>query len=87
MSRNLDWLQAACQRAGRDAVDAVVDLLNPQVEWIAAQPGPWNCHDREQVVETLRRECDHEIRPTSASPSRPATRSAAFQACPDDHAR
>ena len=53
MSRNLDLLHAAYQRAGRDGVDAVVDLLDPQVEWLAAQPGPWDCHDREQVLETL----------------------------------
>jgi hypothetical protein len=52
MSRTLDLLQAAYQRAGRDGVDAVVDLLDPQVEWIAAPPGPWDCHDREQVLET-----------------------------------
>jgi hypothetical protein len=53
MSRNLDLLQAAYQRAGRDGVDAVVDLLDPQVEWLAAQPGPWDCHDREQILETV----------------------------------
>ena len=29
MSRNLDLLQATYQRAGRDGVDAVVDLLDP----------------------------------------------------------
>ena len=62
MSRTLDQLQAAYQRAGRDGVDAVVDLLDPQVEWIAAQPGPWDCHDREQVVETFRRQYDHGVR-------------------------
>jgi ketosteroid isomerase-like protein len=62
MSRTLDLLQAAYQRAGRDGVDAIVDLLDPQVEWIAAQPGPWDCHDREQVLETLRRQYDHGVR-------------------------
>ena len=75
MSRNLDLLQAAYQRAGRDGVDAVVDLLDPQVEWIAAQPGPWDCHDREQVVETFRRKYDHGSGPTSASPLKSAIRS------------
>jgi len=62
MSRNLDLLRAAFQRTGRDGVDAVVDLLDPQVEWIAAQPGPWDCHDREQVVEMFRRQYDHGVR-------------------------
>jgi hypothetical protein len=41
MSRTIDLLQAAYQRAGRAGVDAVVDLLDPQVEWLAATPaGP-----------------------------------------------
>jgi ketosteroid isomerase-like protein len=62
MSRNLDLLQAAYQRAGHDAVDAVVDLLDPQVEWLAANPGPWDCHDREQVLETFRRQYEHGVR-------------------------
>src|SRR5512133_4310031 len=44
------------QRAGRDGVDAVADLLDPQVVWLAAQPGPWDCQDREQVVESFRRQ-------------------------------
>jgi ketosteroid isomerase-like protein len=68
MSRNLDLLQAAYQRAGRDGVDAVVDLLDPQVEWLAAQPGPWDCHDREQVVETFRRQYDHGVRADFGEP-------------------
>jgi ketosteroid isomerase-like protein len=62
MSRNLDLLQAAYQRAGRDGVDAVVDLLDPQVQWLAAEPGPWDCHDREQVLETFRRQYDQGVR-------------------------
>jgi len=68
MSRNLDLLRAAYQRAGRDGVDAVVDLLDPQVEWIAAQPGPWDCHDREQVVETFRHQYDHGVRADFGEP-------------------
>jgi hypothetical protein len=59
MSRNLDLLQAAYQLAGRDGV--------------AATPGPWDCHDREQVLETFRRQYDQGCEPTSASPSRSAT--------------
>jgi hypothetical protein len=42
MSRNLDLLEAAYQRAGRDGVAAIVDLLDPKVEWLAATPGPGN---------------------------------------------
>jgi ketosteroid isomerase-like protein len=68
MSRNLDLLQAAYQRAGRDGVDAVVDLLDPQVEWLAATPGPWDCHDREQVLETFRRQYEHGVRADFGEP-------------------
>jgi ketosteroid isomerase-like protein len=68
MSQNLDLLQAAYQRAGRDGVDAVVDMLDPQVEWLAATPGPWDCHDREQVLETFRRQYDHGVRADFGEP-------------------
>jgi len=68
MSRNLDLLRVDYQRTGRDGVDAVVDLLDPQVEWIAAQPGPWDCHDREQVMETFRRQYDHGVRADFGEP-------------------
>jgi ketosteroid isomerase-like protein len=68
MSRTLDLLQAAYQRAGRDGVDAVVDLLDPQVEWLAATPGPWDCHDREQVLETFQRQYDQGVRADFGQP-------------------
>jgi hypothetical protein len=75
MSRNLDLLQAAYQRAGRDGVDAVVDLLDPQVEWLAATPGPWDCHDREQVLETFRRQYEHGVRAEFGEPIEAGDRS------------
>ena len=53
MSPTHDLPQAAYPRTGGDGVDAVVDLLDPRVEWLAAQHGPWDCHDREQVLETV----------------------------------
>jgi hypothetical protein len=68
MSRNLDLLQAAYQRAGRDGVDAVVDLLDAYVEWLATEPGPWDCHDREQVLDTFRRQYDHGIQADFGQP-------------------
>src|SRR5512132_3184689 len=68
MSRNLDLLRAAYQRAGRAGVDAVVDLLDPQVVWLAAQPGPWDCQDREQVLETFRRQYDLGVRADFGGP-------------------
>jgi ketosteroid isomerase-like protein len=68
MSRNLDLLQAAYQRTGRDGVDAVVDLLDPKVEWLAATPGQWDCHDREQVLEIFRRQYDQGVRADFGEP-------------------
>jgi ketosteroid isomerase-like protein len=75
MSRNLDLLQAAYQRAGRGGVDAVVDLLDPQVEWLAATPGPWDCHDPEQVLETFRRQDEHGVRADFGEPIEAGDRS------------
>jgi ketosteroid isomerase-like protein len=68
MSRTLDLLRAVYQRAGRDGVDAVVDLLDPKVQWLAATPGPWDCHDREQVLETFRRQYDRGVRADFGEP-------------------
>lgn len=68
MSSNLDVLLAAYQRAGRDGVDAVVDLLDPHVEWIAVEPGRWDCHDREQVLDTFRHQYDHGVRADFGEP-------------------
>jgi len=68
MSRNLEVLLAAYQRAGQDGVDAVVDLLDPDVEWIAVEPGRWDCHDREQVLETFRHQYDHGVRADFGQP-------------------
>jgi ketosteroid isomerase-like protein len=68
MSPNLDILLAAYQRAGQDGVDAVVDLLDPTVEWIGVEPGRWDCHDREQVLETLRHHYDHGVRADFGQP-------------------
>jgi hypothetical protein len=68
MSPNLDMLLAACQRAGRDGVDAVSDLLDRDVEWIAVEPGRWDCHDREQVLETFRHQYDQGVRADFGQP-------------------
>jgi ketosteroid isomerase-like protein len=68
MSRNLDLLKATDQRDGRDGVETVVDLLDPQVEWLATTPGPWDCHNREQVLETFRRQYDHGVRADFGQP-------------------
>jgi ketosteroid isomerase-like protein len=35
---------------------------------IAAQPGLWDCHDREQVMETFRRQYDHGVRADFGEP-------------------
>jgi len=68
MSPNLEVLLAAYQRAGRDGVDAVVDLLDPHVEWIAVEPGRWDCHDREQVLDTFRHQYAHGVRADFGEP-------------------
>ena len=33
---------------------SVEEILDPKVEWHATEPGEWDCHGRDEVMETLR---------------------------------
>jgi ketosteroid isomerase-like protein len=51
-------------RAGFDAwrrgdFDAVEQMLDPAVQWRWFEPGDWDCHDRDQVMRTLRQRHAH----------------------------
>jgi ketosteroid isomerase-like protein len=41
----------AWQRGDFDSVEA---LLDPEVTWHAVEPGPWDCDNRRDVMETVR---------------------------------
>jgi uncharacterized protein len=33
--------------------DTLAELMDPGVEWLASEPGDWDCHDRRKVLATL----------------------------------
>jgi ketosteroid isomerase-like protein len=38
--------------------DTIEEILDPNVEWRAFEPGEWDCHDRNDVMRTLRARYD-----------------------------
>ena len=34
--------------------ETIEEILDPNVEWHATEPGEWDCHGREDVMQTLR---------------------------------
>jgi ketosteroid isomerase-like protein len=38
--------------------DRIEETLDPNVEWRAFEPGEWDCHDRNDVMRTLRERYD-----------------------------
>jgi ketosteroid isomerase-like protein len=36
-------------------LDRLAELLDPEVELLAAEPGPWDCHGRDAVIALLTR--------------------------------
>jgi ketosteroid isomerase-like protein len=43
----------------RGDFDALEQMLDPAVEWRWFEPGDWDCHDRKQVMRTLRQRYEH----------------------------
>ena len=48
-----DRVRAAFDRFSADGPEAIRDLLDPDVEMLAPQAGPWDCHGREAVLRFL----------------------------------
>lgn len=38
----------------RGDLETIESLLDPNVEWRWIEPGDWDCHNRDQVVQTIR---------------------------------
>jgi ketosteroid isomerase-like protein len=51
---DIQALRRAFEDVGRQGPEALAQLLDPQVEWFGIRQGPWDCHDREQVLRTIR---------------------------------
>lgn len=43
----------------RGDFDTIERMLDPDVEWRWFRPGEWDCHDRDQVMRTLRQRHAH----------------------------
>jgi hypothetical protein len=50
---NAQGLRAAFARMMDEGPEAVVDLLDSEVEMLGPQPSPWDCHGRDAVVRFL----------------------------------
>src|SRR5690348_2436443 len=53
---NVDLARRGLQAALRGDLDAVGELLDPEVRWHAGDPSaPWACHDRGEALAFMRR--------------------------------
>ncbi len=50
---NAQTVRDGLVRLREDGPTAVVGLLDPEVEMLGPQPGPWDCHGRDAVVRFL----------------------------------
>jgi ketosteroid isomerase-like protein len=50
---NVELIQQGYDALRRGDFAALAELLDPQVEWKAVEPGPWDCEDRQQVLASL----------------------------------
>ena len=53
---DIQALRTAFEDIGRQGSEALAQLLDTQVEWFGIRQGPWDCHDREQVLRTIRQQ-------------------------------
>ena len=56
MSReNVEVVRHAYEAFLRGDLDAVAAVLDPDATWTWVEPGPWDCHDADDVLSVLRR--------------------------------
>jgi len=48
-----DVVRLAFERFVVEGPEAVRDVLDPDVDMLAQQPGPWDCHGRDAVIQFL----------------------------------
>jgi ketosteroid isomerase-like protein len=53
---DIQALRRAFEDVGRQGPEALAQLLDPQVEWFGIWQGRWDCHDRDQVLRTIRQQ-------------------------------
>src|SRR5439155_8943562 len=50
---NVETVRNAFEAWRRGDLAALTDLIDPDVEWSWWQPGPWDCHGRDQVLQVM----------------------------------
>jgi ketosteroid isomerase-like protein len=51
---NAELARRGFEAAMRGDLDAVAQLLDPNVQWHGGDPGPWSCHSRSDVLQFIR---------------------------------
>lgn len=51
---NADLVRTGFEAFLRGDFDALEQVMDPGVQWLWYEPGDWDCHDREEVLSTLR---------------------------------
>ena len=54
MGANAELFQRYYEAYKQGGAEAVADFFDPEVQWIATEPGPLDCHNREDVLQTMR---------------------------------
>jgi ketosteroid isomerase-like protein len=55
MRSNADIARRGFEAVARGDLDAVAELLDPDVKWHGGAPGPGSCHNRDEALEFIRR--------------------------------
>jgi ketosteroid isomerase-like protein len=50
---NVETVRNAFEAWGRGDLAALTDLIDPNVHWSWWEPGPWDCHGRDQVLQVM----------------------------------
>ncbi len=50
---NADLIRAGFEAFLRGDIDALRELMDPDVQWLWYEAGSWDCHDRDKVLATL----------------------------------
>lgn len=51
---NVERVRRGFEAFERGDLDPIERMIDPDVEWIAHEPGPWDCHGRDQVMGVIR---------------------------------
>ncbi|HYT29896.1 MAG TPA: nuclear transport factor 2 family protein [Actinomycetota bacterium] len=59
---NVDSIRRGFEAWLQGDFDTMLGMIEPDVEWIAFEPGPWDCHGRDQMERVMRERFHHGAR-------------------------